>query len=66
MHNAGGLLTKMAVISLTSRTEGTPGVLERELWEALIHNDKISSKWFVDKISILDDTELEETSQLAE
>ena len=60
-------MAKIAVIALTHRIdEITPtAILEHELWEALANNDKIARKWFVEKVTILDDTELTESSQIA-
>jgi hypothetical protein len=59
-------LTKIAIISLTSRRDdGSAAILERELWETLMHNERISSKWLIEKISIIDDTELNEVREYA-
>ena len=56
----GDQLVKVAVISLTCKQDehAPSAVLEHELWENLIQNDKISGKWKIEKVTILDDTEL--------
>jgi hypothetical protein len=59
-------LTKIAIISLTSkRDDGSAAILERELWKALMYNERVSSKWLVEKISIIDDAELNEAREYA-
>jgi hypothetical protein len=61
-------LGKVAIISLTCRRdEGIPSaLLEHELREYLMHNDRITRKWFVEKISILNDAEVAEARQVAQ
>ena len=59
-------MTKIAIISLTSkRDDGSAAILERELWKALMYNERVSSKWLVEKISIIDDAELNEAREYA-
>jgi hypothetical protein len=52
-------LAKIAVIALSSRANDDVGVdvLERELREALLFNERISTVWIVDKVTVLDDAE---------
>jgi len=61
-------LGKIAVISLTHKKDeiAPAAILEHELWEALAKNDKISRKWHVEKVTILDDAELTASSQIAD
>ena len=60
-------MVKIAVISLACRgDETTPSAaLERELRENLIHSDRISSRWTVEKVTIIDDIELTERRPFA-
>ena len=53
-------MVKIAVISLACKQDerAPSALLERELWEKLIHDDEISRRWKVEKVTILDDTEL--------
>jgi hypothetical protein len=52
-------LAKIAVIALSSRSNGDVGVevLERELREALRLSERISTVWVVDKVTVLDDAD---------
>ena len=53
-------MVKIAVISLACKQDerAPSALLERELRESLMNDDRISSRWKVEKVTILDDAEL--------
>jgi hypothetical protein len=70
LHNiqkASGGLGKVAIISLTcSRDEDIPSsLLELELRKQLLHNKRIVGRWVLEKITILEDSEVRERKQIA-
>jgi hypothetical protein len=59
-------LGKIAVISLTyNLDEKVPGaLLELELRKHFMNNDKVARKWTLEKITILDDAEIKQPTEI--